>query len=207
MLLLARLPVEAELVPVGRHLLTDLTVEPRLLTLSHAALDCPAVADLLPFGRAIVRLHTVGTHLLPLGDPVLPLHVLVAVRHTSIGPLRALRTRLLAFGYAAALHPLGALRPCLVTLGALRMLRVLGPLGHEMPGVLDTRRVGSLTLRARDMAAAASALHLSALAAATALLGDGSMAILTPTAVGPRTCRGCDRKRCDARCEKHPGHH
>jgi hypothetical protein len=159
--------------PVGHHLLlASLTVDAKLLAIDHAALHRPIVADLL-------ALRDAGLAVL---DVLRPVHM--AIGDASLRPLNPLRTRLLALG---ALHALGTLRPRLVTLGPLR------PLGSdEMPGMLDPRRLESLALRTRGMTAATAAptLHLSALATATALLGGGSMAILTPTIVGPRTCRG-----------------
>jgi hypothetical protein len=205
--LLTRLAVEAELVPVGPHLLlAGVAIKPklltlRLLTLSHPTLDRLAISDLAPLDVAVVRLRAIGAHLLPLGNPILRLNVLIPVRHTSVRPLRALRMSLAPLGCPSPLRPrlvsLGALRSRLMAFSPLRMLRVL-----------DAWRVGSLALWTGGMAAAAaSALHLGALAGATVLmLGGSRLAILTPAAVGPRACRGCDRKRCDARCEKHPGH-
>jgi hypothetical protein len=184
-------------------LLARLTVDAKLLALGHAALYRPIVADLLPLDRAVLRL-SVGAHLLPLGSPSLPLHLLLPLGSTSLRALDALRTRLVTLGDASPLDALSTFRPRLTTLGsldALDTLRALGPLR-----MLHSRRLERLALRPRDVAAApASARRLSPLATA-ALLGDRRLAILTPAAVGPRTCRGCDRKRCNARCEKHPGH-
>jgi hypothetical protein len=134
---------------------------------------------------------------MPVGDP-------------PLGALDALRTSLVALGNAGSLHALGALRPRLATLRALLMLCALGPFGSdEMPRVLDARRTVSLALWARSLTAAptASALYLGALAATpVAMLGGSGLAILVAAPVRPRACRGCDRKRCNARCEKHPGH-
>jgi hypothetical protein len=182
--------------------LARLAVDADLLALGHAALDRPVVADLLPLDGAVLRL-TVGANLLPLGRARLTLHLLLALGRTSLRAFDALRTRLMALGDASPLDALSTRRATLGPLHALGALRALGPLR-----MLHARSLESLALRPRDMAAAATAARrLSSLATAAALLGDRRLAILTPAAVGPRACRGCDREGSDARCEKHPGHH
>jgi hypothetical protein len=60
-------------------------------------------------------------------------------------------------------------------------------------------------------ASAAAGEHLRmAAAATTATTAVALMSLLitlaAAAAVRPRTCRGCDRERGDAGCEKHPGH-
>jgi hypothetical protein len=187
-------------VPIGHHLLlASLAIDAKLLALGHA-----------------VRLNPVGPDLLALGHAGLPrLNVLrpvhMPVGNARLSALDTLRAGLMALGDASALRSLDALRARLTAFRALFMLSALRPFGgNEVPGVLDARRLEDLALRPSHVpaATAAPALHLRALTTATAaMVGDRRLAILTPTTVGPRTCRGCDRKRCNARCEKHPGHH
>jgi hypothetical protein len=142
---------------------------------------CSIDASLLALRNAVLRLDANGARLLTLS-------------HSSRGSLR----------------PLG---PCLTLLGAhLDVLRALRSFGRrETLGALHARPGERLTLHLRTSsgsATAAAALGpLGVLASATAsVVHQGRLARAAFIAVRVPACRGCDRQRCNARGEKHPGH-
>jgi hypothetical protein len=101
----------------------------------------------------------------------------------ALGALRALNALSPALLALDALRTLDSLSPALLSLGALRTLGALHALG---------------TVRAR----LAALDGLSTLASTTALNFGG----LSVFAVRLGTCRGRDRERGNAGCEKYPGH-
>ena len=200
-------PVCAQVLSLGDlrlHLL--LTVGAQLLALSHPGLHLLLMAQallllrLLDPHRALIMglLDAIGPNLLALGD-------------ASLGLLMA-GTNLLARSHAG-LCPLHPLRPCLLALGT--HLLPLGTLRTLDRGkallALNTRRGHGLTLLTlrswRGNGLALLTLRFGCgTAATTTAMGRESGLATSAAAMRPCGCRGCDRQRGDARCEKYPGH-
>jgi hypothetical protein len=193
-LLLLSHPVLLNLLALSDTVLLDLLTLSDAVLLNLLALSHSILLNLLTLGHAVLL------DLLTLGEAVLDLLTRLHPLSTHLSLLHSLRTRL---------DPLGA--HCLNPLDPLRALDRC----HALLA-LDARRRKRLTLHARSaelldtLGALRRSVGLGALASAAApALGNckrGLTAMAAATAVGPRACRGCDRERGNAGCEKYPGH-
>ncbi|HEX5238097.1 MAG TPA: hypothetical protein VFW39_06510 [Sphingomicrobium sp.] len=205
-----------ELTPLSAHALGLHAVCSKLLAVLR--LLHPVGSELL----SVPRLHAIGPKLLP----VLGLHVLgpqlmailrrdpvgvdlPAARHPSLHPLLALGMHLSTIAVLrpferealSALHALA--REALSALHG-HSRRALRPLHGEVLGPLRRRKSAAAAAAVALSAATTAAHHERRLASASAMWSASAAAMI---AVRACTCRGCDRQRGYARCEKHPGHH
>jgi hypothetical protein len=147
----------------------------------------PIGARLLTRSDALLRVHAVGSRLLTSGDTLLRPAVagahLLSARHPRLRAIGVGRARLFTHGEA---------------------LRTLRPFDREALLALHPRRRLALHPRGRIGLPLRTLLGMAATPTAALECWLGTAAAML--AVRPRACRGCDRQRGDAGCEKDPGH-